>query len=408
MSSVSASPFTARVETALHKIGAFTWDACATAVQTGEASTQHPSEQQQLPANPFSSFAFLSSLEDSGCVGRGTGWNPVYLVLEDQSAQIVGVTPTYLKTHSQGEYVFDHGWAEAYARAGGQYYPKLQLSIPFTPAMGPRLLVRGGAGDTQRRTALASALESLRRQTSASSIHVTFTAEPDITALANAGFLERHDLQYHWFNDGYASYDDFLSALASRKRKALKKERREALPPGITVQWLTGSELTEGIWDAFHAFYEDTGARKWGRPYLNRRFFSLIGERMGASIMLAMASRNGRYIAGAINFLGHDTLYGRHWGCLEDHPFLHFELCYHQAIDMAIARGLKCVEAGAQGQHKMARGYVPVITRSMHAIADPGLRQPVARYLENERHQISLLQQEMMLQSPFKKAGEAG
>lgn len=401
---------TARVVTSLKEIAATDWDACAGGLalespsQGAESQSQAlESRPQPIAANPFTTHAFLSALEDSGCVGPGTGWSPVHLVLEDAARRILGVTPSYLKGHSQGEYVFDHGWAEAYMRAGGRYYPKLQVSIPFTPATGPRLLVRGGDGAGERRAALISGLESLRRQTAASSIHVTFAAEPDISALAQAGFLERCDLQYHWFNQGYGHYDDFLDALVSRKRKALKKERREALSPGISVEWLTGSGLTESVWDAFHTFYEDTGTRKWGRPYLNRRFFSLIGERMGPSILLAMARRNGRYIAGALNFLGKDTLFGRNWGCLEDHPFLHFELCYHQAIDMAIAHKLRVVEAGAQGEHKLARGYVPVITRSMHAIADPGLRQPVARFVDEERRQISLLKAQMLEQSPFRK-----
>jgi predicted N-acyltransferase len=280
--------------------------------------------------------------------------------------------------------------------------------VPFTPANGPRLLVRGGEGADDRRAALTGGLEALRREAKASSIHVTFAQEPDIAALANAGFMERHDIQFHWKNDAYRDYGDFLSRFASRKRKALKKERREALASGISIEWLTGSDLTERIWDDFFAFYMDTGSRKWGRPYLARAFFSLIGERMAQRVFLAIARREGRAIAGAINFLGDDCLYGRHWGCIEDHPFLHFELCYNQAVEFAIARGLARVEAGAQGEHKLARGYMPVITRSMHAIADPGLARPVADFLARERQAVAGYRDELLAQSPFRQdVGEA-
>ncbi|MGL4728153.1 MAG: GNAT family N-acetyltransferase [Bosea sp. (in: a-proteobacteria)] len=400
---------TARIITSLKEIEPAQWDACAAGllVESDSQATESPSEAvesntQPRPGNPFVSHAFLSSLEDSGSVGPRTGWNIAHVLIEDDAGQLVAAAPSYLKTHSQGEYVFDHSWAEAYGRAGGRYFPKVQVSVPFTPATGPRLLVRGGEGADQHRAGLAGGLEALRREAKASSIHVTFAAEPDVSALANAGFIERHDIQFHWQNDGYRDYEDFLGRFASRKRKALKKERREAVSAGIEIVWLTGSDLTEAIWDAFFAFYTDTGSRKWGRPYLTREFFSLIGGRMPDQIMLAMARREGRWIAGAINFLGDDCLYGRNWGCIEDHPFLHFELCYNQAVELAIARGLKRVEAGAQGEHKLARGYLPIITRSMHAIADPGLARPVADFVVRERAGITAYREELLAQSPFK------
>lgn len=324
--------------------------------------------------NPFLSYEFLTSLEESGCAVPRTGWHGQHLRLEDAAGNLVGAVPCYAKTHSQGEYVFDHGWADAFERAGGRYYPKLQASIPFTPVTGPRLLcLKGGDGDGTR-AALAAGLQAVTDKLGVSSAHVTFANDDDIAALSESGFLIRTDQQFHFFNQGYACYDDFLGTLASRKRKALKKERREALADGITIDLLTGKDITERAWDDFFAFYMDTGGRKWGRPYLNRKFFSLMGERMADDILLVLAKRDGRYIAGAINFIGSDALYGRNWGCIEDHPFLHFEVCYHQAIDFAIARGLKVVEAGAQGEHKLARGYMPVTMHSAHYIAHAGLR----------------------------------
>ena len=353
--------------------------------------------------NPFVSYAFLSSLEESGCVSRHTGWLPQHLHIESADGSLHGVAICYLKSHSQGEYVFDHGWADAFERAGGQYYPKLQVAVPFTPATGPRLLTAPGASSAAVRQALAEGLKMLTARIGASSAHVTFATSEDMEALENAGFLHRTDQQFHFFNDGYASYDDFLGTLASRKRKALKRERREALAPGISIDWLTGSDLTEAVWDDFFAFYMDTGSRKWGRPYLNRKFFSLIGERMGEDILLVMAKRGGRYIAGAINFIGSDTLYGRNWGCIEDHPFLHFEVCYHQALDFAIERKLRVVEAGAQGEHKLARGYLPVTTHSAHHIAHPGLRRAVADYLERERQEVAEIGEFLEEHAPFRK-----
>ncbi len=355
------------------------------------------------PYNPFVSYDFLSSLEDAGCAVRATGWQGQHLRLEAPDGSLLGAVACYLKSHSQGEYVFDHGWADAFERAGGQYYPKLQASVPFTPATGPRLLVRRGADESATRAGLAAGLKALTDRLGVSSAHVTFAPEAEAASLEEAGFLHRHDQQFHFFNEGYGSYDDFLGSLASRKRKALKKERRTALENGVTVEWLTGPDLTEAVWDDFFRFYMDTGSRKWGRPYLNRRYYSLIGERMADDILLVMARRNGRFIAGAINFIGGDTLFGRNWGCVEDHPFLHFEVCYHQAIDFAIDRKLKVVEAGAQGEHKLARGYLPVITHSAHYLAHPGLRRAVADYLVHERAEVAVMGEYLEERGPFRK-----
>ena len=356
-----------------------------------------------VPYNPFVSHAFLSSLEESGCAVRESGWLGQHLFLRSEDGVLLGAVPCYLKSHSQGEYVFDHGWADAFERAGGHYYPKLQVSVPFSPATGPRLLVRDGIAPDAVRLALAEGLKTLTDRLGVSSVHVTFARDQDIAALDDAGFLLRTDQQFHFFNRGYENYDDFLGTLASRKRKALKKERRTALENGIEIEWLTGAGLTEAVWDDFFAFYLDTGSRKWGRPYLNRRFFSLIGERMADDILLVMARREGRHIAGAINFIGSDTLFGRNWGCIEHHPFLHFEVCYHQAIEFAIARGLSTVEAGAQGQHKLARGYEPVTTRSAHYIPHPGLRRAVAQYLELERRDVAEINRVLETHTPFRK-----
>lgn len=357
----------------------------------------------RLAYNPFVSHAFLSALEDSGCATRETGWLAQHLRLDDADGRLLGAVPCYLKSHSQGEYVFDHGWADAFERAGGHYYPKLQASIPFTPATGPRLLSSDLAEPASVRQALAQGLKALTDKLGVSSLHVTFATEPDIDALGAADFLLRTDQQFHFFNRGYDGYDDFLASLASRKRKALKKERREACKAGIEIDWLTGKDLTEAVWDDFFTFYMDTGSRKWGRPYLNRTFFSLIGERMADDILLVMARREGRYIAGAINFIGGDALYGRNWGCIEHHPFLHFEVCYHQAIEFAIDRGLQRVEAGAQGEHKLSRGYVPVTTRSAHYIAHPGLRHAIADYLEREREDVAFMGELLSEHAPYRK-----
>jgi len=353
--------------------------------------------------NPFVSYDFLHSLEESGCAVQRSGWQGHHLRLENSSGELIGAMPCYGKSHSQGEYVFDHGWADAFERAGGQYYPKLQAAVPFTPATGPRLLARAGVDAGAVKATLASGLKTVADRVGVSSAHVTFAQDDDIATLEAAGFLHRTDQQFHFFNEGFSSYDDFLATLASRKRKALKKERREALSSGITIDRLTGRDLTEAVWDDFFAFYVDTGSRKWGRPYLNRTFFSLIGERMANDVLLVMAKRDGKYVAGAINFIGADTLFGRNWGCIEDHPFLHFEVCYHQAIDFAIERKLKVVEAGAQGEHKLARGYRPVTTHSAHYITHPGLRRAIADYLKRERLEVARMGEYLEDHSPFRK-----
>jgi predicted N-acyltransferase len=302
--------------------------------------------------------------------------------------------------------VFDRGWAEAYERAGGRYYPKLQASLPFTPAAGPRLQIRYGADRERIGAALAGGLVALCEAVQASSVHVTFAQETEQKFLAEYGFLQRNDQQFHWHNQGYGGFEDFLATLNSRHRKAIRRERREALAAGITIEALTGREITEDAWDAFFAFYMETGSRKWGRPYLTRAFFSLIGETMAKDVLLVMARRNGRWIAGAINFIGSDTLFGRNWGAIEHHPFLHFEVCYYQAIDFAIRRGLRVVEAGAQGEHKIARGYLPQTTYSAHYIADPGLRRAIADYLKRERAYVAEAGRELTEAGPFRKAAD--
>ena len=360
--------------------------------------------RSDTPYNPFISYHYLKSLEDSGCASRHSGWLGQHLRLERADGSLLGALPCYLKSHSQGEYVFDHGWADAFERAGGRYYPKLQSSIPFTPAVGPRLLVHECADAPRVRAALAGGLRTLVHRLDASSAHVTFLPEAELPFLTETGFLHRTDQQFHFFNRDYGSYEDFLSTLSSRKRKALRKERRTALQDDISVDWLTGSDLTEAVWDDFYAFYMDTGSRKWGRPYLNREFFSLIGERMGQDVLLVMARRAGRYVAGAINFMGSHTLFGRHWGCIEDHPYLHFEICYHQAIDYAIANRLQVVEAGAQGEHKLARGYMPVTTHSAHYIVHDGLREAVSDYLDQERQELSRIGTFLEQRGPFRRS----
>jgi len=342
----------------------------------------NPRAWDRLSADdPFLSHAFLSALEESGSVGPGTGWTPAPILVEDDADHLVAGAPAYLKAHSQGEYVFDHGWAEAWERAGGQYYPKLQVAVPFTPVPGPRLL---GSRPQQ----LLAAIEAVIVQNEISSAHITFIDEAGARECERRNWLTRHGVQYHWFNRGYASFDDFLGSLTSRKRKALRKERAAALD-GLDVMILRGSEIGPVEWDAMWAFYQDTGARKWGRPYLTREFFDLVGERMGDRLLLFLACRGGMPIAGALNFVGSDTLYGRYWGCTEEVPFLHFELCYYRAVEWAIEHGLACVQAGAQGEHKVARGYEPVITRSAHFIPNAGFRNAVAEFLEAEREGLS-------------------
>ena len=344
-------------------IGREAWDACAKPF-----------------GNPFLSYDFLEACETSGCATPQQGWAPRHLAVSDAAGRVRGVMPLYLKAHSQGEYVFDHGWAEAYERAGGRYYPKLLSGVPFTPVTGPRLL----SAKPEVRALLAAGAVALTDQLGASSLHVNFPLEREQAAMTEAGLLPRQDVQYWWENEGWADFDAFLAALSSSRRKTIRRERREA-QAGVEIVTLTGAEITDEHWDAFFAFYMDTGARKWGRPYLNRLFFALVGERMAERIALVMARKDGRWIAGALNFIGDDALYGRQWGALEHIPFLHFELCYYRAIDFALERGLGRVEAGAQGEHKMARGYRPRPVYSAHYIADARLRAAVKEYLDRER-----------------------
>jgi predicted N-acyltransferase len=384
-----------RVVQRIAAVPASQWDACARSADSrGNAAR---------PDNPFISHAFLLASEESGSATRATGWLPQHLVLEGAAGYVSACMPCYLKSHSYGEYVFDHAWADAYERAGGSYYPKLQAAVPFTPVTGPRLLVRDGPDRTERQARLLQAAATLAERLDASSLHVTFPTNEECELAVSLGFLQRNDQQFHWQNEGYESFEDFLAALASRKRKTIRGERKRALEDGIEIEWVTGSDLTEAHWDAFFAFYMDTGSRKWGSPYLTRTFFSLIGETMRDEILLVLAKRNGRAIAGALNFIGADALYGRYWGAIEEHPCLHFEVCYYQAIGFAIEHKLARVEAGAQGAHKLARGYLPVQTYSAHWIRDPGLRRAVADYLKRERlavaHEFALLGEE----SPYRR-----
>ena len=351
--------------------------------------------------DPFLSWDFLQALEESGSVGDDTGWSPRHIIAESEDGTLLGALPTYAKFHSYGEYVFDHAWADAYERAGGRYYPKLLSAIPFTPATGRRLL----SPDPAIRRALAEAAKSLTNQWGASSCHVNFPTDADADMLTELEFLPRIDRQFVWENSNYSNYDGFLGDLSSRKRKALKKERAKACE-GLEIVNLTGDQLKPEHWDVFFECYQDTGARKWGQPYLNRKFFDLIHQRMADNVLMVMAKQEGRFVAAALNFIGSHALFGRYWGTLIDLPGLHFELCYHRAIDFAIAHGLARVEAGAQGEHKLARGYRPKIVRSAHYIADPGLRHALDRYLEQEsaavRHEIAALEEEL----PFKQTDD--
>jgi predicted N-acyltransferase len=375
-------PISARIAEGVASIPAAQWDACA-----GDG-------------NPFLSHAFLSALEASGSVGPATGWQSLPIVIEDPDGVPAAIAPAYAKSHSQGEYVFDHAWADAYERAGGRYYPKIQVAVPFTPVPGPRLLLR----DPALAPALIAGIAALTDNNRLSSAHATFVDEAQLPLFEQAGWLVRAGTQFHWHNRDYADFDAFLSDLSSRKRKAIRKERERAVE-GLTIRHLSGAEITEAHWDAFWVFYQDTGSRKWGRPYLTRSFFSLLGETMGDRVLLMLAERDGRPIAGALNLIGADTLYGRYWGCVEDVPFLHFELCYYQAIDAAIARGLARVEAGAQGEHKLARGYAPVTTWSAHYIPDPGFRRAIADYLARERDAVAQEQEYLGELAPFKRGG---
>jgi uncharacterized protein len=395
-----------RVTNSIGEVAGAAWDACANpgsgAPITSPGATRADCTSNKN-YNPFISHAFLHALESSDSVRARVGWQPMHLLANDADGTLVGAVPCYVKSHSRGEYVFDHGWAEAYERAGGSYYPKLQVSVPFTPAAGRRLLVRPGSQSEAVRTGLADALIEICGGCKASSVHVTFSTESEWQLLGSRGYLRRMDQQFHWENAGYDSFDAFLGALSSRKRKTIRRERTDAFADGISVHWLTGSDLTEGVWDAFFEFYMETGSRKWGRPYLTRSFYSLIGERMPDRILLVMARRHGRWIAGAINFIGGDTLFGRHWGAIEHHPFLHFELCYYQAIQYAIEHKLARVEAGAQGEHKLARGYMPTATYSAHYIFDPGLRRAIDDYLKRERAYVAAAGEELTQAAPFRK-----
>ena len=363
--------FRIQINNAVADIGREAWDACAS-----------PS------GDPFLSFAFLDACEASSSAVPQQGWAGRHLSLVDETGRVLGVMPVWLKGHSQGEYVFDHSWADAYQRAGGRYYPKLLSAVPFTPVTGPRFLAHPDADAATVRQALLQGAIALTEQLDVSSLHVNFPTQDDWNAMGEAGLLLRQDMQFVWRNDGYATFEDFLAALSANRRKTIRRERREA-QAGLDIRVLTGSDIREAHWDAFFAFYMDTGARKWGRPYLTRDFFSRLGATMADRIALVMAFRGDQAIAGALNLIGRDALYGRQWGALEEVPFLHFELCYYQAIDFAISRGLSRVEAGAQGQHKIARGYLPSPVYSAHFIADPALRAPVARYLDGERPAVA-------------------
>ena len=378
---------TAELLDSMAAIPAQDWDALA----CPEAATGRP-------IDPFTTHRFLAALEASGSTGEGTGWQARPLVLRDQGRSVAAM-PLYVKGHSQGEYIFDHGWAEAYARAGGRYYPKLQVAVPFTPATGRRFL-----GDPAHRAALMQAAIGVTQQNGLSSLHVTFCTEDEAQALTGfEGTLHRITQQFHWENHGYASFDDFLAQLSSRKRKMIRKERETARAHGLTIRALTGDQIEPSHWDAFWLFYQDTGNRKWGTPYLTRAFFDAVQATMRDDALLVLAFDGDRPVAGALNFIGRDTLYGRYWGCVADYPCLHFELCYYQAIDWAIAQGLSRVEAGAQGEHKLARGYLPSAVHSLHWIADPGFAKAVARYLDQERRAVGEEMEILTAYGPFRK-----
>ena len=398
--SMASSTFTARVHSSIAAVDTAAWDACAN--PPGLTFEEAGGER----FNPFLAHAFLHALEASGSVGGRSGWGPAHATVEDASGRIVAAAPCYLKSHSQGEYVFDHAWADAFERAGGRYYPKLQVAVPFTPVAGRRLLVARDAPEGARE-ALIGALRQLRKETKTSSIHFTFPTPEDAGRLSEAGFLIRTGEQFHFSCDGYSTFDDFLAALASRKRKAIRRERRDALDDGVAIEWLTGAAIGPEHWDAFFKFYMETGSRKWGRPYLTRAFFDHVGATLADRVLLVMASRAGRYIAGAINFIGDDALYGRNWGAIEHRPFLHFEVCYYQAIDFALARGLRRIEAGAQGEHKLARGYRPALTWSAHEFADPRLARAVADYLGHERVAVERAIAQYEEYAPFRRGDGA-
>ncbi|MDU8927620.1 GNAT family N-acetyltransferase [Alisedimentitalea sp. MJ-SS2] len=383
-----------RLLTSLSQIDARDWDACA----CPEAASGG------APNDPFTTHRFLSALEQSGSVGPGTGWQPQYLTAYLEG-KLIACAPLYAKSHSQGEYIFDHNWAHAYERAGGRYYPKLQLAVPFTPVTGRRLLTRSEF-ETTGRNALIQGAVQIASQNEISSLHVTFCTETEAQAGQKMGLLHRTTQQFHWENAGYADFDAFLASLSSRKRKNIRKERTQAQNFGGRILALSGDDIGREHWDAFWQFYQDTGSRKWGSPYLTRSFFDIAHETMRDDILLVLAERSGRYVAGALNFIGRDTLYGRYWGCGEHYPCLHFELCYYQAIDFAIIHGLSRVEAGAQGEHKLARGYLPTTCHALHWVADPGFADAVAQYLEAEREAVAEEIEVLTTFGPFRKSNE--
>ncbi len=382
-----SEPVTIKVIQSIGEIAAGEWDACAGV------------------DNPFVSHAFLSALEESGSASNETGWLPHHLSLENKAGDLIGAVPMYLKSHSFGEFVFDWGWAEAYERAGGRYYPKLQAAVPFTPITGPRLLVRAQDAKGAVAKTLIAGMVELATRLGISSLHVTFPPRKEWELFGESGFLLREGQQFHWKNAGYASFEDFLAPLSARKRKTIRRERRQALANGIAIETLTGDDIKPHHWDAFYAFYVDTASRKWGHPYLTREFFARLGESLADRVVLVMATRDGRAIAGALNLMGPEALYGRNWGCVEDHRFLHFEACYYRAIDFAIENGLARVEAGAGGRHKIQRGYLPVPTYSAHWIPDAGFRSAVERFLAEERREVDFERRLLARHGPFRKGG---
>ncbi len=389
MSEPGSESITVRVAGALRDVPAAEWDACA-----GDD-------------NPFVSHAFLEALEASGCVRANTGWAPYHLLVQDDDERLLGCVPLYLKGHSQGEFIFDYGWADAYERAGGKYYPKLLSAVPFTPVTGPRLMVRPGIDRAAMHDQLTAGLVAVARQLDVSTVHVNFAPEDEWRHMGAFGLLQRTDQQFHWLNDGYETFDDFLASLSSRKRKNIRRERQAIVEAGLEIEIISGPDITEEHWEHFYRFYMDTGSRKWGRPYLNLQFFKMLGERMADRVALVMCRREGQWIAGALNLMGSDCLYGRYWGCVEDHRFLHFEVCYYQAIEHAIRLGMDRVEAGAQGPHKIARGYRPVHVYSAHWIAEKRFRDAVEDYLQHERREVDDNIEYLAEFAPFRKDDEA-
>ena len=389
--------YTVKAVGSIKEVGQRHWDACANPYgRLGLGVTP-------TPFDPFVSFAFLNALEESGSAVAETGWAPYHLSLEDDRQIPLGVVPMYLKNHSQGEYVFDYNWADAFERSGGRYYPKLQVSVPFTPATGRRVLVAAHKDTEEMEQYLLSGIMQVAEKMAVSSVHVTFATKSQYERMGDLGFLQRTHKQFHWVNNSYSDFDDFLAQLSSKKRKNIKRERRIALESGVEIECLTGQDIKEHHWDAFYRFYLDTSSRKWGSPYLTRKFFSLVGQSMPEDILLIMCRRRDRYVAGAINFIGGDCLFGRNWGCLEHHPLLHFEVCYYQAIQFAIERGLNRVEAGAQGPHKLARGYLPTHTYSAHWIVNKSFKDAVYRFLEQERAYVDEEIDYMEEHSPFRQ-----